>query len=60
MEMRRNEALSEQQTRHHVDIKTLHEQLQEADITIEAMEREVLSKSKLIIVKNNNNNCDEI
>lgn len=52
MEMRRNEALSEQQTRHHVDIKTLHEQLQEADITIEAMEREVLSKSKHSIIKN--------
>lgn len=41
MEMHRNEALTEQQARHHVDMKALHEQLQEADLTIEAMEREV-------------------
>ncbi|XP_015923489.1 serine/threonine-protein kinase Genghis Khan isoform X7 [Parasteatoda tepidariorum] len=50
MELQRNEALTEQQTRHHVDITNLHEQLQEADITIEAMEREIMSLKEKIEV----------
>ncbi|KFM75625.1 Serine/threonine-protein kinase MRCK beta, partial [Stegodyphus mimosarum] len=50
MELHRTEALTEQQARHHVDITALHEQLQEADLTIEAMEREILALKEKIEV----------
>ncbi|XP_054720162.1 serine/threonine-protein kinase MRCK alpha-like [Uloborus diversus] len=48
MELQKNEALTEQQSRHHIDLTGLHEQLQEADITIEAMEREIISLKEKI------------
>ncbi|GIX85259.1 hypothetical protein CEXT_551051 [Caerostris extrusa] len=50
MELHRNEALTEQQARYHIDITALHEQLREADITVEAMEREILSLKEKIEV----------
>ncbi|KAG8194299.1 hypothetical protein JTE90_004528 [Oedothorax gibbosus] len=50
MDMHRTEALTEQQARHHVEMTSLHEQLQEADITIEAMEREIHSLKEKIEV----------
>ncbi|GFS53774.1 hypothetical protein TNIN_380643 [Trichonephila inaurata madagascariensis] len=48
MDLHRNEALTEQQARHHVDITALHEQLREADLTIEAMEREIMTLKEKI------------
>ncbi|GFR09549.1 hypothetical protein TNCT_340201, partial [Trichonephila clavata] len=52
MDLHRNEALTEQQARHHVDITALHEQLREADLAIEAMEREIMTlKEKIEITR---------
>ncbi|CAL1272600.1 unnamed protein product [Larinioides sclopetarius] len=50
MDLHKNEALTEQQARHHIDIAALHEQLREADITIEAMEGEIMSLKEKIEV----------